>query len=130
MRKDDPSKIRAVYVGLNPEEYSRFEHLYKATTCRTMSHFIRCALFNKKITTLYRNQSLDDLIEELVVVNEQINTIRSTIEQLVIDLHSHPQIDGFAAYMESLECEIRKHGKKISQIKKQIEKVTQKWLQS
>jgi len=130
MRKDDPSQIRTVYVGFKPAEFSRFEQQYKKTTCRTMSEYIRSALFGKKITTLYRNQSLDDLIEEMVITNQQITAIESTIEKAVVKLYSCPETGGLEEPLYTLQAEVKKLGKKIKKIKNHFEKITQEWLQS
>ena len=130
MKTNTSNKIRCIYVGLAIQEYHKIESQYKKSTCRTLSEYIRKLLYNKPVTIFYRNQSLDDLIEEIVVFNKQMNTLRDNLAQIVEKRYIHPQISEFKPLVQGIELEINKVHKSIEDIKIRIEKITDKWLQS
>ena len=130
MRKNDPSNIRCIYVGLKLEEYAKIELQYKASTCRNKSEYIRNLIYNRPITILYRNQSLDNLIEEMVILNNEINAIKNDLPKTLEILHIHKDSPEFKKLLQDVELSIESLYKKIDEIKNQIEKITDKWLQS
>lgn len=130
MKTNNSNKVHRTYVGLASQEYHKIESQYKASTCRTLSEYIRKLLYNKPVTIFYRNQSLDDLIEEIVVFNKEMNTLRDNLAQIVEKLYIHPQISEFKPSVERIELEINKVQKSIEDIKIQFKKITDKWLQS
>jgi hypothetical protein len=130
MRKNDPSNIRCIYVGLKLEEYAKIELQYKASTCRNKSEYIRNLIYNRPITILYRNQSLDNLIEEMVILNNEINAIKNDLSKTLEILHIHKDSLEFKKSLQDVELSMGSLYKKIDEVKNQIEKITDKWLQS
>ena len=130
MRKNDPSNIRCIYVGLKLEEYAKIELQYKASTCRNKSEYIRNLIYNRPITILYRNQSLDNLIEEMVILNNEINAIKNDLSKTLEILHIHKDSLEFKKLLQDVEQSMGSLYKKMDEIKNQIEKITDKWLQS
>lgn len=130
MRKNHPSNIRCIYVGFKLEEYAKIELQYKASTCRNKSEYIRNLIYNRPITILNRNQSLDDLIEEITILNNEINTIKNelskTLEILCIDKNS----SAFNQKIQEIGLKIANLHQIMDQIKNQIIKITDKWLLS
>lgn len=55
MEKENSNRTRIVGLRFTPAEYARIERKWKATTCRKLSEYIRKYLFDKPITTNYRN---------------------------------------------------------------------------
>lgn len=125
MRKDNPFRIRSIYVGLKPQEYQQFEQQYKNSTCRNMSEFIRKVLFQKPLTLFYRNKSIDDFIEEAAVLNQQINALK--------DLMALPRPSVCRDYENCRDKDLLVQTMALSlrmeEIKLQLEKITLKWLQ-
>jgi hypothetical protein len=130
MRKNDPSNIHCIYVGLKLEEYAKIELQYKASTCRNKSEYIRNLIYNRPITILYRNQSLDNLIEEMVILNNEINAIKNDLSKTLEILHIHKDSLEFKKSLQDVELSMGSLYKKIDEVKNQIEKITDKWLQS
>lgn len=130
MRKNYTRNIRCLYVGLKLEEYAKIELQYKASTCRNKSEYIRNLIYNRPIKILYRNQSLDYLIEEMVVLNNEINAIKSELSTSLEILHLHKDSPEFKKSLQDLELCMGNLYKKMDEVKNQIEKMTHKWLQS
>ena len=124
------TKIRSVYLGLTYGEYYTIERKYKTSTCHSLSEYLRKLLLGKPVTIIYRNQSLEDLIEEIVPLNNQINSVRDSLVELLDKLSLQEQIDPLTPSLETLELQINQLCKIIGETKKQIEKITHQWSQS
>jgi carboxypeptidase C (cathepsin A) len=130
MIKDDLNRIRGVYVGLPINQYFEIQSQCKKSTCHTVSEYIRKRLSDEPVTILYRNQSLDDLIEEIAELNNQINIVRNNASQVLEKQSQHQQINHDVVSISGLEIAIKNLDQRIEEIKLQIEKIIDKWLQS
>jgi len=59
-------------IYLSPTECEDLHKRMLATTCRSKSEYARKILFGKPLRTLVRNESIDDLTEELVVLRREL----------------------------------------------------------
>ena len=59
-------------IYLSPEECEHLHKLMLATTCRSKSEYARKMLFNEPVRVLNRNESIDDLIEEMVCLRKEL----------------------------------------------------------
>jgi hypothetical protein len=130
MEKENSNRTRRIALRLTPEEYTKIEQKWKASTCRKLSDYLRKHLLDKSITTTYRNQSLDDFIEETVMLRKELNAIGNNLNQAVKKLHTLQQISEFKVWIISFEIDRRIINDKIDQIKSHTCKITDKWLQS
>jgi hypothetical protein len=130
MERENSNKTRIIGLRLTPEEYAKIEKKCKASTCRKLSDYVRKHLFDKPITTTYRNQSLDDFMEETIVLRKELNAIGNNLNQAVKKLHTLQQIPEFRDWIICYELEKKIFKNKIDEIEKHIFKITNKWLQS
>jgi hypothetical protein len=130
MERENSNRTRKIALRLTPEEYAKTEQKWKTSTCRKLSDYLRKHLFDKGITTTYRNQSLDDFIEETILLRKELNAIGSNLNQAVKKLHTLQQIPEFRVWIISFEIDIKIINDKIEGIKSHTCKITDKWLQS
>ncbi len=130
MEDENSNRTRIIGLRLTPEEYTKIERKWKASTCRKLSDYVRKHLFDKSIVTTYRNQSLDDFMEETVVLCNELNAIGNNINQAVKKLHTLQQIPEFRNWIISYDLDKKILFNKVEEIKKHIQKITDKWLQS
>ena len=130
MERENPNRTRRTTLRLTPEEYTKIEKRYKASTCRKLSDYVRKHLFNRPITTHYRNQSLDDFIEEMALLRNELSAIGNNINQVVKKMHTLNQIPEFKQWIIRYEIEQQLFKRKIDLIEKHISKITDKWFQS
>jgi hypothetical protein len=130
MERENSNRTRKITLRLTAEEYVKIEQKWKASTCRKLSDYLRKHLFDKSITTTYRNQSLDDFIEETIVLRKELNAIGINLNQTVKKLHTLQQIPEFKVWIISFEIDRRIINDKIDKIEKHTSKITEKWLQS
>lgn len=130
MKRENSNRTRIVGLRFTPEEYTKIEKKWKASTCRKLSDYIRRHLFEKSINTIYRNQSLDDMIHEMMQLFKQLNGIGNNFNQAVKKLHTLNQIPEFKVWIISAELDKKILFDKIDEIKNCIRKISEKWLQS
>lgn len=129
MERENSKRTRIVGLRFTPEEYTKIERKWKTSTCRKLSDYIRKHLFNKPITTNYRNQSLDDFMAEMMRLRGELNAIGNNFNQAVKKLHTLNQISDFKHWLISYELEKKILFNKVDEIKKQIQKIAESWLQ-
>lgn len=127
MKKKNLNRTRIIGLRLTPEEYSKIERKWKASTCRKLSGYIRRHLFDRPITITYRNRSMDGLVEELAKVRDELNHIGNNFNQAVKRLHTLDQITEFKRWLIAYEVEKKTLFNKVDDIKKHIEKIAEKW---
>lgn len=130
MEAENSNRTRIIGLRLTPEEYAKIEHKWKTSTCRKLSDYVRKHLFDKSIVTTYRNQSLDDFMEETIVLRNQLNAIGNNVNQAVKKLHTLQQIPEFRNWIISYDLDKKILFNKVEEIKTHIQKITDKWLQS
>lgn len=130
MKTNNTIKIRGIYVGLLKEDFFKIESQYKKSTCHTLSEYVRKLLSNKPVTIMYRNESLDDLIEEIVVLNSEMNNTKNSALEVLEKLDTKYKTNKLEPLIIELETKISILSEKINEVKNRIEKITHKWLQS
>ena len=129
MERENSKRTRIVGLRFTPKEYAKIERKWKTSTCRKLSDYIRKHLFNKPITTNYRNQSLDDFMAEIMRLRGELNAFGNNFNQAVKKLHTLNQISDFKQWLISYELEKKILFNKVDDIKKQIQKIAESWLQ-
>ena len=116
-------------LRLTPKEYEQIEKKWKASTCRKLSDYIRRCIFEKPIVTTHRNQSIDDLMTEAIHLRKELNNIGNNFNQAVKKLHTLHQIQEFRTWILTYESEKKMLFNQIDEIKNNIQKIAEKWLQ-
>ena len=129
MGRQNSNRTRIIGLRLTPAEYAKIERKWKASTCRKLSDYVRHNLFEKPVTTYYRNQSMDDFMAEMILLRNELNHIGSNFNQAVKRLHTLNQIDEFRSWLIAYEVEKKTLFNKVDEIKKHIQKIAESWLQ-
>jgi hypothetical protein len=130
MERENSNRTRIVGLRFTPEEYKKIERKWKTSTCRKLSDYIRKHLLSKPITTNYRNQSVDEFMSEIIRLRRDLNALGNNFNQAVKRLHTLQQIPEFKAWIIGHELEKKILFNKVEKIKKCIQKISEKWLQS
>jgi hypothetical protein len=110
MKQERQRRTYLLGVWLTPWERDQILTRWHQSTCRGLGEYARKILFGKRVTVRQRNQSLDDLMVELILLRGELNFI----------IHNCDQRD---AAWEGLN-------QKINEIKTAINRIDDKWLQS
>ena len=129
MERENSNRTRIIGLRLTPEEYAKIEQKWKASTCRKLSDYVRHTLFEKPVTSYYRNQSLDDFMAEMALLRNELNHIGNNFNQAVKRLHTLSQITEFRSWLIAYEVEKKTLFNKVDEIKKHVQKIAESWLQ-
>lgn len=130
MERENSNRTRIVGLRFTPEEYKKIEQRWKASTCRKLSDYLRKHLFDKPVTTNFRNESLDEFMSEIIRLRGELNAIGNNFNQAVKKLHTLNQIPEFKVWIISSELDKKKLLEKVEEIKEYIQKISVKWLRS
>ena len=129
MGRENSNRTRIIGLRLTPAEYAKIERKWKESTCRKLSDYVRRKLFEKPVTSYYRNQSLDEFMAEMVLLRNELNHIGNNFNQAVKRLHTLNQIAEFRSWLIAYEVEKKTLFNKVDEIKKHVQKIAESWLQ-
>lgn len=130
MKEQKKNRTKWIHLRLTDAEFELIHNRFKKTTCPKLSDFARKNLLQEPVVLKYRNESLDDLIEQITVLKNQLNQIGNNFNQAVKKLHTLNQIPEFKQWILSFELEKKILFNSINEIKKQMQLFFEKWLQS
>ncbi len=116
-------------MRFKPEEYNKVSVSFKTTTKKKLSEYIRFVLLEKPVTVYTRDQSVDDLMSELVQLRKELSAIGSNFNQLVKRLHTASQFQEIKALAFRCENDQEKFIEKVNEINLKIAEMSDKWLQ-
>jgi hypothetical protein len=129
MERENSNRSRRITLRLTEKEYAKIESQFKASTCRKLSDYIRKHLFSRPITTTYRNQSLDELMEETVVLSSELRSIGNNINQIARKVNTLKMIPDFKGHLYLFEVHRKKLFEKIDEVSSHTQKISERWLQ-
>ena len=129
MKEQNSNRTRIVGLRLTPDEYSKIEKKWKASTCRKLSDYVRRSLFEKPIVTTYRSSSQDDLMAELTRLRSELNAVGNNFNQAVKKLHTLSQIAEFRSWLIAYEVEKKILSNKVEEVRNNVKKILEIWLQ-
>ncbi len=130
MKEQNDNRNKWLHIRLKPNELQIIETKFHKTSCRKLSEYARKILLNKPITTFYRNQSLDEFMHEMIRLRNELQAIGNNFNQSVKKLHTLQQIPEFKNWIITNELQQKILLNKVEEIKKQIQLIAEKWLQS
>ncbi|OIV41715.1 plasmid mobilization protein [Flavobacterium johnsoniae] len=130
MEEKNSNRNRWLHIRLTKEEFEQIDRNFKASACRKRSDFVRRNLLRKPIIVKYRNESLDILLQELIQLKSQLNFMGNNFNQSVKKLHTLFEISDFKLWILAFDSDRNKYFSLVEEIKRHIEILAQKWLQS
>ena len=81
-------RTKWVNIRLTPDEFKTISDRFKKTTFRKISEYTRDVLLERKITIVYRDQTMDEVLEELIQLRKELNQVGVNFNQAVKKLNS------------------------------------------
>ena len=127
---EETNRSKWLHLRLSPKEYETVQRQFSKTTCRKISEYARKRLLSKPVTVNYRNQSLDELMRELIQLRNELGSIGNNFNQAVKKLHTLSMIRQFQDWIAVYETDWQKLITHTGKIKELITNLSEKWLQS
>ena len=84
----DENRSRVILIRLKPNEYKLLENRFQKSMFQYMSEYSRSVLLQKPVIFIYSDKSMDDMLEELVLLRRELNYIGNNFNQAVHKLNS------------------------------------------
>src|SRR5690606_38851162 len=88
MSKIIENRTKWMNTRFTPKEYKVIHSRFEKSMFRSMSEYSRSVLLKKPVTFIYRNRSMDDVLEELIQIRNELNHIGINFNQAVHKLNS------------------------------------------
>jgi len=114
---------------ISDAELEAMKKRFAQTNCSNFSEFIRRVLIKDKITAFYRNQSMDELMEELIRLRKEINAIGKNINQAVRRLQTPTTDKELRFWLQEIIAAQQNLTIQEAAIQQRINQFGEKWLQ-
>jgi hypothetical protein len=115
-------------MRMNDSEYGQLEKLWKQTTERHLSNYLRKVCLQKPVTVKYRNESADDFLSSMLQLKKDLNGISNNFNQAVKKLHILEKIPEFRTWLILNESLQRAVTTNIEEIKNRLAELYNEWL--
>lgn len=127
MGTDQNNRTKWIHLRLSPSEYRAIQRRYHNTTSRNLSQYVRAVLLDHPVVATYRNISQDEIVEQIVVLNRELNSIGNNLNQTVKRLHTlrESEVVGWTARYASESEQLLN---KITEVKALLNTMAERWL--
>jgi hypothetical protein len=129
MEEKKAGRVRIIGLRLTGDEYSALEKAWKKSTVKKLSEYVRRVLFGKAVTVYTRNQSLDELMAELVLLRRELKAIGVNFNQAVHRLNMLDHSPQMQRWVEAFMRDKELFFVKADEIKMKINFISEQWLQ-
>lgn len=112
-----------------PEEYEIIRLRFKKSMFRKMSEYSRSVLLHKPVVFTYRDKSMDDMLEELILLRRELNYFGNNFNQAVHKLNSVMGMPEAKLWQEALTVLRDQLEPSIGEIKDKLNNYSEIWSQ-
>ena len=112
-----------------PEEYDIIRSRFKKSMFRKMSEYSRSVLLHKPVIFTYRDKSMDDMLEELILLRRELNYFGNNFNQAVHKLNSVMGMPEAKLWQEALTVLSDQLEPSIGEIKDKLNNYSEIWSQ-
>ena len=127
----ETKKVRSKWltIRLNENEEKKLNKFFSQSTSNSLSEYARDVLLKKPVNIIYRNQSADEFLAEMIQLKKELNAIGNNFNQTVHKLHTLDKIPEIKAWAILNETSKKVFMKKIEEINEKMNQVYQQWSQ-
>lgn len=127
----ETKKVRSKWltIRLNEGEEKKLNNLYSKTTSNGLSEYARDVLLRQPVNILYRNQTADEFLAQMILLKNELNAIGKNFNQVVHKLHTLDHVHEIKAWAILNESSKKIFMKKVEEIKDKINEIYQQWSQ-
>jgi hypothetical protein len=116
-------------VRLNEDEEKKLNKFFSRTTSGSLSEYARDVLLSEPVNVIYRNQSADEFLSEMILLKKELNAIGNNFNQAVHKLHMLDHVPEIKAWAILNESSKKVFIKKVDEIKVKMNQIYQQWSQ-
>src|SRR5882762_1866182 len=96
--KQEAGLVHRLYTRVNDQKMNELQALLRQNPKNDMSSLIRDILHDRKVKVFVKDQTLDNLMEELAKLRTEIRSIGVNINQITRFFNTYPEPQRKAAY--------------------------------
>ena len=128
MKKGRSVRRRFVKMRMSEEKYRQLEKMWKQTTEKYISNYLRKVTLQKPVIVTYRNATADDFLSSMLQLKKDLHNIGNNFNQAVKRLSILEQIPEFRTWLILNESLQRAVAANIEEIKSRIAQLYDEWL--
>jgi len=129
MEEDNENRSKWIKVRLKPSEENALNKRYQKTTFQNLSEYGRAMILGQPVTIIHRDKSMDDMLEELILLRRELNFIGNNLNQAVKNINSAHGFSDTRLWMNLLAIINGKLEPSINQIKERMNNYAELWSQ-
>ena len=129
MGEQEENRSKWLNIRLKPDEYKGLEKRFNKTTFQTMSEYHRALLLGDPVTVIHRDKSMDEVLEELILLRRELNFVGNNLNQAVKNINGAHGFPDTRLWMNLLTIINGKLEPSINQIKEKMTIYADLWSQ-
>ena len=129
MKETKQIRSKWLTIRLNEDEEKKLNRLYSRTTCNAISEYARDVLLREPVNILYRNQTADDFLDEMILLKKELNAIGNNFNQSVHKLHTLDHNSQIKAWAILNEASKKLFMSKVNEISERMNQIYGQWSQ-
>ena len=129
MTTKDNKRTRILDIRVSESEFKKIHDGFSHSTKRKRSEYIRSILLDKPITVYTRNKSIDDFLDEIILLRRELNAIGNNFNQSDKRLQMSKHISEIKTWAILNENSKELFFKKMEEIENKIIQIDNKWSQ-
>lgn len=127
----ETKKVRSKWltIRLNEDEEKKLNNFYSKTTSNGLSEYARDVLLREPVNVIYRNQTADEFLAEMILLKNELNAIGKNFNQVVHKLHTLDHVPEIKTWAILNESSKKIFLKKVEEIKDKVNEIYQQWSQ-
>lgn len=125
----EENRTRRITIRFKPEEFEVIEKRFEKSMFRKISEYSRSVLLQKPVIFTYRDKSMDDMLEELILLRRELNYFGNNFNQAVHKLNSVIGMPDAKLWQEALTVLRDQIEPSIGEIKDKLNNYSQIWSQ-
>lgn len=128
--KENESRTKWLHVRLTEAEHRKIQASFKKTTETRLSEYVRRMILGKPMIGAVRNQSLQDILAELMKLRSDLNGAANNFNQAVKRLHTLRESAPITTYLVTFMAHEKQLLRMVTEMRDYIRKTQEKWLQN
>lgn len=129
MKEQKNNRSQWLHIRLSTEEKQQLEKAVQQTTCRNISDYARKVLQKKPVVVRVRDESKEELLNEVTALRKELNAIGSNFNQLIRKIQLLVRKDQLEAWFIAYQAERDTFLDRMKNIESELKKLALKWWQ-
>jgi len=128
-RQKESKRTAWIHIRLTPAEAAKINERFRKTPYKDLSTYLRKVLLGKPVTVVARNRSLDEFIQEMILLKNELSSIGNNLNQIAKKINAYATTPSMKLLMQSYQVVKENVDTKITGIKNKLNQFSDKWLQ-